>query len=404
MLVILLWVLAPLSALALAALWLRPPAGDLPVLAQILVASELLSLGLGWTAYRLSLRLRLASIQVKMALTFALGLGVTLLNILFVSIPMFLSAHDSGLLLVLLFFAALVALGFGQLMARSITAGLEDLARSAEKVSSGDHRTRAAVRSGDEVEKVAGAFNRMLERIHEMQAREQENDRARRVLVAAVSHDLRTPLTSMRAMVEAINDGVVSDEASVRRYQALVQLEIQHLSRLVDDLFDLTQLHAGAPSVSKERASLHDLISDTLESMQVQAAEKGILLFGSVPAGVDPVLMNSLQIQRVLYNLVQNAIHHTPPGGRVSVTAELCEGGSQVRVEIRDTGDGISPADLPHIFEPFYRGDESRARGGRGAGLGLTIARGIVEGHGGILAVSSEPGAGSCFHFTLPRE
>jgi signal transduction histidine kinase len=397
MLFVVLWMLAPLSALALAALWLHAPISDLQVLAQIFVASEVLSLGLGWAVYRLSMRLGLASVQVKIALTFALGLGITLLNILFIS------AHDSGLLVVLLFFATLVAFGFGQLMSRSITGGLEDLAHTAEKISLGDRESRVQVQSGDEVEMVAGAFNRMVQRLGEMEAREKELELARRSLVASVSHDLRTPLTSLRAMVEAINDGIVTDEATVRRYLSLIQLEIQNLSHLVDDLFELTQLDAGAVDWTKEPGSLHDLISDTIESMQAQAAAKGVNLSGSVEPSVDPVLMNSLKIQRVLYNLVQNAIRHTPSGKQVSVAAQPCAGGKQVEVEIADAGDGIAPSDLPHIFEPFFRSEKSRARYGGGAGLGLTISRGIVEAHGGTIDVKSEPGKGSRFRFTLPR-
>ena len=400
---LILWALAPLGALALAAWWLRAPISDLVVLAQIFILAEVLSLALGWAAYRLSLRLGLASVQLKISLTFALGLGVTLLNVLLVSIPMFISAHDSGLLIVLLFFATLVALGFGQLMARSITRGLEHLAHTAERVSTGDRTTRAYVQSGDEVELVADAFNRMVQRLAEMQTREKELEQARRALVAAVSHDLRTPLTSLRAMIEAVNDGVVTDEASVKRYLALAQAEIHSLSSLVDDLFELTQLDAGALNWTKEPASLHDLISDTLESMQAQALAKGVTLIGSVEPSVDPVLMNSFKIQRVLYNLVQNAIRHTPAGGTISVTALLCAGARDVQVLVADTGEGIAADDLPHVFEPFYRGEKSRARDGSGAGLGLTIARGIVQAHGGALVATSQPGQGSRFSFTLPR-
>ncbi|MBI4790919.1 MAG: HAMP domain-containing protein [Chloroflexi bacterium] len=396
--------MAPLSALALAAFWLRAPAGDLQVLAQILLAAEVISLGCGWAAYRLSARLRLATVQLKIVLTFALGLGVTLLSILFVSIPMFLSAHDSALLFVLLFFATLVALGFGHLMARSITGNLERLAQTADKIAAGDRETRADIRSGDEVEKLAVTFNGMVERLDEMQRREKEWEQARRTLVASVSHDLRTPLTSLRAMIEAVNDGVVTDEESVRRYLALAQVEIQNLSHLVDDLFELTQLDAGAPTWSKEPGSLRDLISDTFESMQAQANAKGVELSGSVEPSVDPVVMNSLKIQRVLYNLLQNAIRHTPAGGSVSISARPCDAGRRVQIEIADTGEGIAPDDLAHVFEPFYRGEKSRPRDGSGAGLGLTISKAIVEAHGGQLGVSSAAGVGSRFHFTLPRD
>lgn len=404
MIFILLWLVAPIIALALANAWLGAPLSDLQLLAQILIASEILSLALGWTIYHLSQRFGRSNVHLKIALTYALGLGITFLNILFVSIPMFLSKHDSTLLLILLAFAALVALGFGQLMARSITGGLGQLAHTAEKIASGDLTERARVNSGDEVEMVAAAFNRMVERLDEMQAREKESEQARRALVAAVSHDLRTPLTSLRAMIEAINDGVVTDEKQVRRYLALTQAEIQNLSRLVDDLFELTQLDAGALMWTKELGSLRDLISDTLESMQAQSEEKGVKLSGWVDPQVDPVPMNSLKMQRVLYNLLQNAIRHTPAGGAVSVTAQLRNSGNQVQVEIKDTGEGIAESDLGKIFEPFYRGEKSRSRNvGDGSGLGLAIAKGFVEAHGGRIGVESRAGAGSRFWFTLPR-
>lgn len=400
------WIVAPIIALALAAWFLGASSGDLQLLAQILIVSEILSLALAWGVYRLSQRTRIASIHLKIALTFALGLGVVLLNILFVSMQMFINRHDSLLLLILLAFAALVALGFGQLMARSITRGLGQLAASAARVAGGDLRERAVVDSGDEVERVAGTFNRMIEQLHDAHTREQEMENARRALVAAVSHDLRTPLTSMRAMMEAINDGVVTEESQVRGYLASTQSEIRNLSRLVDDLFDLTQLDAGAPTLPKEPGSLRDLISDTLGTMGAQAAEKTVSLSGEVDPKVDPVSMNSSKIQRVLSNLLQNAIRHTPAGGQVRVSAQLWKNGQLVRVEIDDTGSGIAETDLGRIFEPFYRGDPSRSRARdewSGSGLGLAIAKGIVESHDGDIGVESRVGAGSKFWFTLPR-
>ncbi|MBI5653142.1 MAG: HAMP domain-containing protein [Chloroflexi bacterium] len=403
---ILLWIFAPIIALALAMFWLGAPRDDVVFLAQIFIASETTSLALGWAIYRASLRWRLARVQVKIALTFALGLGITLLNILFASVPMFLSAHDSGLLIVLLVFATIIALGFGQVMARSITGNLARLARGAEKIAHGDLTARVAAHSGDEVEQVADAFNRMAHQLQVMQAREKELEHARRALVAAVSHDLRTPLTSLRAMIEAINDGVVSEPENVKRYLMLAQTEIQNLARLVDDLFELTQLDAGALNWTKEPGSLHDLISDTLETMHAQAAAKQIKLCGEVDPTIDPVPMHALKLQRVLSNLLQNAIRHTPAGGTVSVAAH--DRGARAEIEIADTGEGIAPGDLPHIFEPFYRGETSRARdpstrSGDGAGLGLAIARGIVEAHGGAIRVESEIGKGSRFVFTLPK-
>jgi signal transduction histidine kinase len=176
------------------------------------------------------------------------------------------------------------------------------------------------------------------------------------------------------------------------------------LARLVDDLFELTQLDAGAPSWSKEPGSLRDLISDTLEAMRAQAAEKGVTLSGEVDPKIDPVPMNSLKMQRVLSNLLQNAIRHTPASGAVNVSAQLCDGGQQVQVEIKDTGEGIASEDLEKIFEPFYRGEKSRVRNpGNGSGLGLAIAKGFVEAHGGNIGVESRAGEGSKFWVRLPK-
>jgi len=136
----------------------------------------------------------------------------------------------------------------------------------------------------------------------------------------------------------------------------------------------------------------------------VQAERQGVQLSGSVEPSIDPVMMNSFKMQRVLSNLVQNAIRHTSAGRQVSVRARPCADGKQVHVEIVDSGEGIAPIDLPHIFEPFYHGEKSRARDGSGAGLGLAIARGIVEAYSGTIDVTSQLGEGSLFRFTLPRE
>lgn len=274
-LVAVLWLAAPLVALALSRLWLEAGAAELRAIGGILLLSQGVSIALAWAAFRLGSRLGRAGVHFKVALTFALGLGIMLFNILLVSSQMFLSPHDSTLLLVLLVFAALVALGFGYLISRSITGSLDRLARVAEAISRGELDARAEVDSGDEVEQLARAFNRMLERLEALKEREQAAERARRDLVAAVSHDLRTPLTSLRAMIEAVNDGVVSDPAEVRRYLELAQAEVEHLSRLVEDLFELTQLHASAAGWRKEPGPLRDLISDTLEALQPQAAEGG---------------------------------------------------------------------------------------------------------------------------------
>lgn len=400
---IILLVAAPLFALALARLWLGAAMSELMVLMRLFLIAETVALVVGFAAYYIVLRMGIGGITGKIALGYALCVGVTAMVILLVSMPMFISAHDAQFLLILLVFSGVISLGFGYLMSRTITGGLSELALGAEKIAGGDLSARVNVTSGDEVERLGVAFNNMAEKLENGALKQKELEQARRDVVAAVSHDLRTPLASLRAMIEALNDGVVTDEATTQRYLRNAQLQAENLSLLVDDLFELSQLDAGVMQWSTEPSSLRDLISDTLETMHVQAAEKNIKLSGWVDPKVDPVLMNSHKMQRVLYNLIQNAIRHTPADGTIFVEARQREADNQVQVDVIDTGEGIPESDVPRIFEQFYRGEKSRSRETGGAGLGLAIAQRIVQAHHGKIWVESKRGAGSRFSFTLPH-
>lgn len=400
---ILLLLLAPIAALALAAVWLRAPLGELVEMTRLFLIAEIVALGLGFAAYWIVMRVGLGGISSKVALGYALCMGVTALAILLVSMPMFISTHDAQFLLVLLLFSGIVSVGFGYLMSRSITRGLGELAAGAREIAHGNFEARVEIQSGDEVEQVAIAFNSMADQLQHAARTQKELEQARRDVVAAVSHDLRTPLASLRAIIEAINDGVVIDETTIQRYLKNAQTQVENLSVLVEDLFELSQLDAGEVQWSVEPSSLRDLISDTLEAMHAQAQQKNIALGGEVDARVDPVLMNSHKMQRVLYNLVQNALRHTPPDGTVFVQARARADAPLVQVDVIDSGEGIAEQDLPRVFEQFYRGEKSRSRETGGAGLGLAIAQRIVQAHHGTLWVESKRGAGSRFSFTLPR-
>lgn len=393
-------IIAPILALVLALVWLSERVDALPLLAQFFLLSEFVSLAIGILAFQLSQRLRLSSIHLKIALAYALGLAVMLINILLVSMPMFISEHDAKFLIVMIVFAGIVALGFGYWLSRSITTALAELAASAKRFAAGNLDERARVHSGDEIERVADSFNMMAAQLQSSFVRQKELEQARRDVVAAVSHDLRTPLAALRATIEAINDGVVTDPATIRTYLQSAQSQIGDLSSLVNDLFELSQLDAGAANWQTEPSSLHDLISDTLASLQAPASEKEVRLVGKVDQNVDPVQMNSHQIQRVLYNLITNAIRHTPAQGVIDVQARRADD-KTVQVDVTDSGEGIPESDLPFVFERFYRGDKSRSTSG--AGLGLAIAKRIVESHGGTISVTSRNGSGSRFSFTLKR-
>jgi signal transduction histidine kinase len=267
-------------------------------------------------------------------------------------------------------------------------------------LAAGDFSTRVHLDSVDELSDVAKAFNLMADELERSFARQKQLERSRRDLTAAVSHDLRTPLTSIRAMIEALSDGVVSDPDTVQRYYAAISAQTENLSGLINDLFELSQLESGQVQLRKEPVNLNDLLSDVIESMQPQANAKNVSIEGAFCPDTPIVQAEVLKIQRVLYNLLQNAIRHTPAGGSISLSTAITPQG--VRVEVADTGEGIPPADLPHIFEQFYRGDKSRSCQTGGAGLGLAIAKRIIEAHGGQIWVESQMAQGSKFSFVLP--
>jgi len=398
-------VLAIGVAVIVAWLTLSPPPQDLQALTGSLVVSGIISVGLGAVAFRLGLGKRVPSLAVSLALVYLVGVVVVAINVIYTSVNMFLSkAHDLPLLSVLLVFSALISLFFAIFMAQSIVSRLRMLLSMARRVAGGDLTARVEVNSRDEIGRLSAEFNSMVARLEEMQAARDRLETSRRELIAAVSHDLRTPLASMRVMVEALNDGVVTDSETVQRYLHTIQGETQHLATLIDDLFELSQIDAGALRLHLEPASLGDLVSDALESMRAQAREKNVQLEGQVEGTPPRVPLDAPRMQRVLYNLIQNAIRHTPSDGTITLTVR--GEGDGVELTVADTGEGIPESDLPHVFDRFYRGQRARTRDqsatGPGAGLGLAIARGIIEAHGGTIRALSSPGQGAVFRIVLP--
>jgi signal transduction histidine kinase len=225
-------------------------------------------------------------------------------------------------------------------------------------------------------------------------------DRARRNLVAAVSHDLRTPLASLRLLAEAIQDGVVSEQADVETALRRISGHVASLSALVDDLFELARLDAGDITWSLSQVAVGELLDETVEAFRPQAEQKGLHLAGSLARPVDPVTGNPEKLQRVLYNLVQNAVRHTPADGTVTLRAEPA--GGFVRFEVADSGEGLVSGDAERAFDRFWRGGSEAARPVGGAGLGLSICRAIVEAHGGSIWIEPEAPRGTRVCFTVP--
>lgn len=388
-----------LAALAIAVYVMEAPASDLKDLIQFLLTSSLPSLLAGYLVFTLGRRW-LGSIRYKTLLAYSLGVIIAILNIYVTSTLMFVSEHDFLLLGLLLIFAGILSASFGYLLAASMARSLYLLYMGARRVAGGDFSARIHLTERDELSEVADAFNFMSNELEKSFARQRELEQARRDLMAAVSHDLRTPLTSIQAMVEALADDVVTDPATVQRYYGAIRSQIGNLAGLINDLFELSQLETGQTQLLLEPVNLNDLLSDVLETMQAQAGAKGVSLKGIFSQDLPLIRGELAKIQRVMYNLVQNAIRHTPAGGSISLATRLAPAG--VQVEVADTGEGIAPEDLPHIFDQFFRGEKSRSRQTGGAGLGLAIAKRIIEAHQGRIWVESQVGQGTRFSFVLP--
>jgi signal transduction histidine kinase len=224
-----------------------------------------------------------------------------------------------------------------------------------------------------------------------------EIEEARRRLVAAASHDLRTPLASLRLLVESVDDGVATGETR-ERYLREIRTHVEVLSGLIDDLFELSRIEAGDISWTMQQVELRELIDEAVAAMRAPAAARGVRVAADLPAESLVARANAEKVQRVLFNLIQNAIRHTPADGSVTVRARPA--GTGVEVEVDDSGEGVPAGDGERVFEAFYRGDASR--GEDGAGLGLAISKAIVEAHGGKIWL--EPGApGTKVRFTLNR-
>ncbi|MCK4274412.1 MAG: HAMP domain-containing protein [Dehalococcoidales bacterium] len=290
--------------------------------------------------------------------------------------------------------AGLLAVGIALLLtfilSRRILAPVKALSSAAREFGKGNFSRRVDSKGKGEVGELARSFNSMADNL-------EHTERLRRDMVADVAHELRTPLSNLRGYLEAIKDAVIKpDEATIHSLNE----EASTLSRLIDDLQELSLADAGELKLIIQPEDVSRLIKETVTALQAKAAAKGLTISADLPDGLPEVNIDSHRIRQVLHNLLENAVAHTGQGGRITVTARHRD--DKVYISVADTGEGIPADDLPMVFERFYRVDKSRARATGGSGLGLTIARRLVEAHGGTIDVESQPGQGSTFTFTLP--
>jgi signal transduction histidine kinase len=305
--------------------------------------------------------------------------------------------QDALLIAALIAYSGTAGVGAALAISRSFRAGMTRLLSGAGALTRGElsHRI-GAVDGGPELNQLAATLDEMAGRLEQTIEGEQRAVAVRNDLITAVSHDLRTPLAGLRAMVEAIDDQVVDDAETLRRYAAEMRSSIGVLTTLVDDLFELVQLDAGAIRAETERATVGDVVGLAVAACGGQAIDKGVDLRTEI--GTAERVLVSPRLTRALQNLVQNAIRHTPADGTIHIYGH--RGPDKVEIAVHDDGEGIDEASLEMVFEPFWRGDASRSE--RGAGLGLTVAKRVVEALGGELTVQSSRGQGSRFELVVP--
>jgi two-component system, OmpR family, sensor kinase len=314
--------------------------------------------------------------------------------------PWLAALREHGPMLVLvgivLLFAGTAAMAF--FIFRPAQRRLQNLQRTAAAIGSGETSARAAEQGGDEVTALAQAFNQMAADLDARVRELRESDRARRQLLADVSHELMTPLTAMRGYLETLGmPQAVRDQADRDRYLQIVMDETLRLESIIGDLLELARLEGGGTALQLEDVPVEELFARAADRHGAALRDKDITLETDIARGAETVHGDGRRLEQALQNLVANAVRHTPRGGRISLSADSAGAGDgsreRVRLTVRDTGPGIAPEHLPLIFDRFYKADASREHQAAGSGLGLSIVKAIVERHGGTITASSVSGA-----------
>jgi signal transduction histidine kinase len=390
--------LAGIGTAAATSAALGMPAGEALELAAIAAGAAGAAAIVGAIAVRLARRRSLATQSALVASTAVLAAGV---GAWVAAAAMFIEPHDLHALVVVLIAAATAGVVIALVLAGGFSRATRALGDATRRIAEGDLST-VEVPAPGELAELATRLGEMTQKLDESRERERATDASRRELVAWVSHDLRTPLAGIRAMAEALEDGVAGDAETVARYHRMIRFETERLSRLVDDLFELSRIHAGALRLQMERVSLDEIVSDALSAADALARSKGVHLAGRVNGSSPTLYVSASEFQRMLRNLISNAIRHTPSDGTVFVEAGASDG--QAYVSVADGCGGISDDDLPRVFDVSFRGEQARTPSpDGGAGLGLAVARGLAEAHHGEIDVANA-GAGCRFTVRVPLE
>jgi signal transduction histidine kinase len=314
---------------------------------------------------------------------------VTVAGVVAAALAMFISTHDLVALIIVLVMASAVAVGAAFQLGDDIGAGTRQVGAYARTMVHEDAPASGVpqVTGPGELGALASELAEVYGRLDESRKRERALETSRRELISWVSHDLRAPLATIRAMAEALDDDVVVDAVTVSTYQRQIRSDAERLTGLVEDLFELSRINSGSLQLAREKVWLGDVLAEAMTNAYAAAEVKGVRLVervGQIPA----IEVSPHEFCRALDNLLDNAIRHTPEGGTVVVETE--NGGGVVSLSVVDECGGIPEEDLPRVFDVAFRGDDSRMRDERGGGLGLAIARGLIEAHAGSVSVSNQ--------------
>jgi len=338
----------------------------------------------------ISQQLRVGAAIIVGQLLLAVGLFVAFMTV---------SAQDALFTAVLAVYAGVVGVWGARAMAGRVIGDVAELRSGLSAIGAGERHVRIAVDGSDELAAVARDVERIAGALDGQEQARARLESARRDLIAAISHDLRTPITSLRLLSEALDDDLVED-SSRREYMSRIGSLVRTLGALIDDLFELSRLQSGDIHWTMEHVPLEDLLLETVDAMRPQADAGSVSMSAELADGLHAAHANPEQIQRVLFNLIQNAIRHTPADGSVTVRALSALDG--VEIEVSDTGEGIAPQDRARVFDAFVQGTGRAARSDVSAGLGLAISRAIVEAHGGRIWLEDAL-VGTSVRFTLPK-
>ncbi len=383
--------LAILAAISLFEVTMRPSSGERSQLLFLFIAMAAGTALIGWLLPRVTNRFR--SLRTSMLIMGMAAVGAVAVATGVAARLMFLESHDLQLLTVVLGFGVGLGVVLAITTAGELTQGLGEIGRTAARVADGDLDARTGVLRADELGAAAAAVDLMAERLSASEAERVANEKARRHFLAALGHDLRSPLAALRAAVEALEDGLAPDP---QRYLRSMRADVDAMSHLVDDLFLLATIEAGKLEIDRELIDLAELADESIDALEPVAAGKGVELRldaqGSVAA-----MGGATALGRVIRNLLNNAIRYSPESAEVVVRVR---NGAGAMVAVADSGPGFSAAMVDEAFDEFVTADPARSRASDGAGLGLAIAKGIVAAHGGT--IWAEPGPGGMVAFRIP--